>query len=178
MSGIVIRAADLPRDMEALTRLCWDYRAALLALDPEIEAVIDRFYPKDSYGALIASLPEKHARPKGTILLVELEGAAVGCGMIQPLNDDDAEIKRVFVDPGAQGKRLGEALSTALIAQAKQDGYKRILLDTTRVSHPARRLYEKLGFASRGPYSKMPADVVDLFVFFEMDLKSERGLKP
>ncbi|MFK7868025.1 MAG: GNAT family N-acetyltransferase [Roseobacter sp.] len=170
MSGLVMRAADLPRDMQTLTRLCWDYRAALLALGPEVEAVIDRFYPADSYDALIVSLPEKHARPKGTILIAELDGTAIGCAMIQPLNDDDAEIKRVFVDPAAQGNRTGEALSKALIAQAKEDGYRRILLDTTRASHPARRLYEKLGFVPRGPYAEIPDDVVDLFVFFEMNL--------
>ena len=86
------------------------------------------------------------------------------------MNEQYAEIKRVFVDVAAQGSGAGETLSRALIAQARSDGYRRILLDTTAVSTPACTLYEKLGFVARGPYTKMPEDVVDLFVFYELML--------
>ncbi|MEM1351967.1 MAG: GNAT family N-acetyltransferase [Pseudomonadota bacterium] len=165
-----IRHAEFPRDMPELTRLCHAYRAQFATLGPEVVRAIDTFYPLETYDALIASLPEKHARPKGCIVVVEAGDVLLGCGMIQPINDADAEIKRVFIDPVAQGTGVGARLSQMLIDQARADGYARILLDTTRVSTPAQRLYEKLGFAARGPYAEMPDDMENVLVYYEMKL--------
>ncbi|MEM9308654.1 MAG: GNAT family N-acetyltransferase [Pseudomonadota bacterium] len=132
--------------------------------------ILDRFYPTETYGALIASLPQKHARPKGSILLIETAKDVIGCGMIQPMNGDDAEIKRVYIEDAAQGLGAGKQLSNALIAQALADGYKRILLDTSKISTAAQGLYESLGFKKRGPYSEMPADMIEVLVFYEFEL--------
>jgi len=170
MGSVTVRMAELPQDMPEIARLCWSFRDALLALGEAALPAIERLYPKESYGAVIDSLPEKHARPRGAILLAELDGVAIGCGMIQALGERDAEIKRVFVEPRIQGKRAGETLSRALIEQARRDGYTRLLLDTTRVSAPARGLYEKLGFVARGPYTDMPDDLAALLVFYELRL--------
>ena len=164
------RHARFPEDHYNLAQLAWAYRDHLEQLGGAAAAAIDRFYPKASYAELIDALPQKHARPTGSILLAMMDGKPIGCGMIQALNTQDAEIKRVFIDRAAQGTGAGETLSRALIVQARADGYRRILLDTTAVSTPARKLYEKLGFEPRGPYSAMPEDVLDLFVFYELTL--------
>jgi GNAT superfamily N-acetyltransferase len=167
---MAIRVAAFPRDATDLERLCWAYRDSLAALGGDVARAIDRVYPVETYGALIAALPEKHARPKGSILLAVMDERPIGCGMIQALSNRDAELKRVFIDTAAQGTGAGLALSSALLAQARTDGYTRILLDTTRASAPARRLYEKLGFQPRGPYSEMPDDLLGAFVFYELNL--------
>jgi ribosomal protein S18 acetylase RimI-like enzyme len=165
-----IRAAKLPRDLPQIERLCWAYRETLLGLGPDVARAVQHHYDPDSYAQLMKDLPVKHARPKGSILLADAGGTLVGCGMIQPLSDADAEIKRVYIDPLAQGKGVGESLTRALIEQARQDGYDRILLDTTRTSIPARKLYEKLGFSERGPYAEMPEDIAVLMAFYELVL--------
>ena len=167
---MTIRAADLPRDLPDIERLCWAYRETLLGLGPDVARAVEHHYDPDSYAQLMKDLPVKHARPKGCILLAENDEALVGCGMIQPLNDADAEIKRVYIAPSAQGKGAGEALTRALIDQTREDGYERILLDTTKTSTPARKLYEKLGFSQRGPYAEMPEDIAVLMVFYELGL--------
>jgi GNAT superfamily N-acetyltransferase len=165
-----IRAADMPRDLPTIQNLCTEYREELLGLGGEIKRAVETLYHAEAWDSLLAGLPEKHARPKGSILLIETEGMPFGCGMIQALSDDDAEIKRVFIQPSAQGKGAGEALSQALIEQAQADGYRRILLDTTKASRGARALYEKLGFKSRGPYADLPDFVLPLMVFYELKL--------
>ncbi len=171
MTGIiVIRAAETPRDLAAAQELCWEYRDFLLGFDDSMRSIVDAFYPLEAYTDLMDSLAKKHARPKGIVLLAEQDGAAIGCGMYHPLNNDACEIKRVFVRDTARGSGAGEALSRALIDQACQDSYKRILLDTNAKFNSARKLYEKLGFEQRGAYSDIPADVLPYLVFYELNL--------
>jgi ribosomal protein S18 acetylase RimI-like enzyme len=168
--AVTIRAADLPRDLPDIERLCWAYRETLPGLRPDVARAVQQHYDPDSYSQLMQDLPVKQARPKGSILLADTGGTLVGCGMIQPLSDADAEIKRVYIDPLVQGKGVGESLTRALIEQARKDGYDCILLDTTRTSISSRKLYEKLGFSKRGPYAEMPEDIAALMVFCELVL--------
>lgn len=153
-----------------LAELCWAYRAGLCDLGERVAEIVERFYPAATFGTLIADLPRMHARPKGSILLVETGQTVVGCGMLHPLNAADAEMKRVFIDTSVQGRGAGKTLSQALITQARVDGYRRILLDTTRLSTAARGLYAHMGFEERGPYAEIPADVLDTLVFYELKL--------
>lgn len=167
MAAVTVRAADLPRELPEVQRLCWDYRDYLAGFSDEMRVLTETFYPADAYAELMAALPVKHARPRGAILLADRDGTAVGCGMIQPLSDADAEIKRVYMSPAARGTGAGRLLSQALIDQARADGYARVLLDTNREFAPARALYEKLGFRNRGPYSELLPGTEKHLVFYE-----------
>ncbi|WP_300055460.1 GNAT family N-acetyltransferase [uncultured Roseobacter sp.] len=170
MTGVRIRAATTAADLEAVRGLCWDYRAYLTGFSPELRPLMETFYPEAGYTALMQELAEKHARPRGIILLAELDGRPVGCGMTHPLNDQDAEIKRVFVRAEARGSGAGQALSQALVDQARADGYDRVLLDTSAAFTGAQRLYERLGFQARGPYAELPPGTADKLVFYELKL--------
>ena len=160
----------MPRDLPDAQQLCWEYRDYLLGFDDSMERIVEAFYPTAAYAELLQNLAQKHARPKGIVLLAEQNGAAIGCGMYHPLNDADCEIKRVFVREAARGTGAGEQLSRALINQARADDYNRILLDTNAQFIGARKLYEKLGFTERGPYQDVPADVLSDLVFYELSL--------
>jgi len=174
MTDVSIETAVMPRDLAAVQRLCWEYRDYLYAFDDGMRRIVEHFYAEASYAELMADLPKKHARPGGIIVLANVQGKPQGCGMYHPLSTEDCEIKRVFVRKQLRGAGAGEKLSRALIAQARKDGYKRILLDTTAKFLGARRLYEKLGFRERGPYSSIPQDLRSAMVFYELDL-SEGG---
>lgn len=167
MAAVTVRAADLPRELPDVQRLCWDYRDYLTGFSDEMRVLTETFYPADAYADLMAALPVKHARPRGAILVADRDGTAVGCGMIQPLSDTDAEIKRVYMSPAARGTGAGHLLSQALVDQARADGYARVLLDTNREFAPARALYEKLGFRNRGPYAELPPGTEAHLVFYE-----------
>lgn len=171
MTGsVTVRPARTPQDMNDARQLCWEYRDYLLAFDQSMQEIVDVFYPQAAYAALMQDLPVKHARPDGEILIAAQNGQAIGCAMMHALNDHDVEIKRVFVRAEARGTGAGEKLSQALVDQARADGRRRVLLDTNMQFAGARRLYERLGFQLRGPYSDIPAKVLPMLVFYELTL--------
>ncbi|ABG32651.1 N-acetyltransferase [Roseobacter denitrificans] len=167
---ITIRPARTSDELDDVRRLCWEYRDYLLGFDASMKNIVDVFYPVDAYTALMQDLAGKHARPRGEILLAKRDEHSVGCAMMHALNDQDVEIKRVFVQAQARGTGAGAQLSQALIEQARSDGAKRILLDTNASFTGARRLYEKLGFTQRGPYSEIPEVALPMLVFYELKL--------
>ncbi|MEW9918716.1 GNAT family N-acetyltransferase [Marimonas sp. MJW-29] len=171
MTGIRIQPAEDPADIEAVRKLCWAYRDFLLGNSPRDREITETFYPTEKYQALMADLPRLHARPKGIILLArDATGTAVGCGMTHALAHETAEIKRVFVTDAARGKGIAAGICEALIAQARTDGYSRIVLDTSKSLAAAQSLYSRLGFSLRGPYQPIPDDVLPDLLFFELKL--------
>ena len=102
--------------------------------------------------------------------LVLKGGAPVGCGTVQTLAPGDAEIKRVWIAPEAQGAGAGRRLMERLIGDCRELGFRRILMDTGRALTAAQALYDRLGFRRRGPYQEMPEEIARLLVFYEMPL--------
>ena len=167
---ITLREATDAMDIAAVQTLCWAYRDELMSLSDADAEITRTFYPEPKYRALMDGLAQAHARPRGIILLAERDGKAVGCGMTHALSRDTSEVKRVFVDPQARGAGVARKLMQALMAQARADGFTRLLLDTSVNLGPARALYAALGFRARGPYQDIPADVLPHLLFFETDL--------
>ena len=130
----------------------------LLALEGDAGRAAQAVFTEPFWQAMIDSLPAVHARPNGVILLAENDGHAVGCGMLHPLSDRDAEIKRLFIAPEARGTGTGKRLTCALITHARQHGYARVMLDTTNGHVTAAGLYSSLGFTRRGPAVQIEAD--------------------
>ena len=165
-----IRPATTPEDLAAVRQLCWDYRAHLAASSPTDAELTETFYPVPKYTALMDSLETLHARPTGIILLAEHAGAPVACAMSHALFPDTSEIKRLYVAPQARGLGLARALVNALTEQAREDGFARVVLDTSRSLAPARALYAAMGFAERDAYQDIPASALPHLVFFEKPL--------
>ncbi|MEQ6248215.1 GNAT family N-acetyltransferase [Sulfitobacter sp. HNIBRBA3233] len=164
---LMLRAATDADDLAQVQQLCWEYRSHLMQNSPIDAKLTETFYPDPVYRQLMEDLPKLHARPGGVILLASLGGRAVGCGMTHALSPDTAEIKRVFTAPDARGHGVARALITALLDQARADGFSRAVLDTSVNLGPARALYTSLGFRERGPYQDIPEDVLPHLVFFE-----------
>lgn len=95
------------------------------------------------------------------------EGAAVGCVGIRAFDDETAELKRMFVRPGARGSGLGSALCAAAVAAAAELGYSRIRLDTVAEMEAAISVYEKAGFRPIAPYRENPFPSAR---YFELEL--------
>ncbi len=155
-------------DLAAVTRLCWAYRDFLLANSEIDRQITETFYPVQKYTALMVDLAQIHARPSGIILLAkDAGGVPLGCGMTYALDSQTSEIKRVFVSEAGRGTGIATRLCEALMDQAREDGFSRVVLDTSRSLAGAQRLYDKLGFAQRDAYQPIPPDVLPELLFYE-----------
>jgi ribosomal protein S18 acetylase RimI-like enzyme len=87
--------------------------------------------------------------------LDEADGTPLGCVTYVPgpenpwaehLRDDEASIRMLAVDPGAQGRGIGTALVEACLARARADGRRAVFLHSLPVMSGAQRIYDALGF--------------------------------
>ncbi|MGH2677208.1 MAG: GNAT family N-acetyltransferase [Actinomycetota bacterium] len=88
-------------------------------------------------------------RALGTVTL-ELRGRIPGGHPRAPLEEDQANVRMLGVDPGVQRRGIGRRLMEASIEAARRAGKRRVTLETTEAMEAAQRLYESMGFA-RGP---------------------------
>jgi GNAT superfamily N-acetyltransferase len=105
--------------------------------------------------------PEQFLPPAGVFLVLELDGADVGCGGIRSIEGDHAtdarfEAKHLYVQPSARGRGLGRALLDELERRARGFGATELVLDTNSNLEAARGLYLTSGFASIEPYNDNP----------------------
>ncbi|WP_326565594.1 GNAT family N-acetyltransferase [Amycolatopsis rhabdoformis] len=92
-------------------------------------------------------------------LVARSAGTAVGCGGLRLLGPDEAEIKRMYVVPGARGTGVSTALLRALEDHAVARGITRLLLETGVRQPDAIRFYQREGYEpipSFGSYAGDP----------------------
>ncbi|WP_299356737.1 GNAT family N-acetyltransferase [uncultured Shimia sp.] len=162
--------ATTPAQFDTVCDMCWEYRDFLMGMGPDFVEIIELFYAKPDYEALLQDIEIKHARPGGTVKLALHNDTPVGCGMSHSLEPGVAEIKRVYIREDARGLGAGRTLMEVLVQQLRADGFTRILMDTGLPQVAAQKLYLSMGFRQRGPYSEMPPITEGKMVFFEMDL--------
>ena len=98
-----------------------------------------------------------------TILVVEdSAGRAAGYAMAGPARDDDAdgfgEIEAIYLAPEARGRGLGAPLLAAARATLARAGHHTHVLWVLTDNWPARRFYERQGFAADGAVRTLDFD--------------------
>ncbi|MDA4116392.1 MAG: GNAT family N-acetyltransferase [Thaumarchaeota archaeon] len=90
--------------------------------------------------------PEDAMGPRGAFVIGRVDGNPVACGAIRPLEEDVAELKRVFVKVGFRGRGYSKAIVKDLERQARARGYRVMRLETGVRQPEAISLYESLGY--------------------------------
>jgi GNAT superfamily N-acetyltransferase len=86
----------------------------------------------------------------GEFLVGVLDGEIVAMGALMRISPKKAELKRMRVRPGLQGRGYGQAMLDALHRRASELGYSTLRLDTTVQQRAAQRLYLKNGYNEAG----------------------------
>jgi putative acetyltransferase len=138
----------------------------IIALLDASDAFSQALYPPESNHLLdVASLEHPSVR----FFVARTQGTAIACGAVVLAGDGTAEIKRMFVAEQARGTGTAQALLATLEQTARAEGATTLRLETGIHSHAALRLYERNGFARRGPFGSYAED--PLSVFMEKDLR-------
>ncbi len=111
----------------------------------------------------LLTLPGGYAPPKGVILVAIEDGELVGCVGIRPRMKDEAELKRLYVQPDHRGRSIGKRLFHTAMSKAKEIGYASIVLDTLPTMQTARLLYVAYGFKKIPAYYRNPEDGVEYY---------------
>jgi GNAT superfamily N-acetyltransferase len=96
----------------------------------------------------------------GEFLVVVLAGEIVAMGALMRISPEKAELKRMRVRPGLQGRGYGQAMLDALHRRASELGYSTLRLDTTVQQQAAQRLYLKNGYSEAGRGVVGPFDCI------------------
>ena len=86
---------------------------------------------------------------------------------LRRLDGERCEMKRLYVQPQYRGRGLARQLIRRITEDARQIGYRCMLLDTLPVLEDAVRLYRQLGFYEIPCYNDSP---VESTLFFQLDL--------
>ncbi|WP_119302583.1 GNAT family N-acetyltransferase [Dongia deserti] len=167
----LIREAVTPRELDDVRSLMRAFVAWHHERHVEDVTLIERYFDRRAFDQELEGLPGKYARPQGRLLIAYQDGQAAGCVALRDLGDGVCEMKRMFVPASFRGTGIGRALATRIIAEARDAGYRRMRLDTSKRQREAMRLYESAGFQRIAPYYALPDDVKDWLVFFELTLQ-------
>jgi putative acetyltransferase len=139
-------------------------------MDATMEIAIDDPARRDVRALLADHLADMHATspaesvhaldvagllvPEVTFWTARADGTLLGCGALKQIEADHGEVKSMRTAGSARGAGVATAILRHLLAVAAQRGYTRVSLETgcQDFFEPARRLYERHGFAPCGPF--------------------------
>jgi len=163
-----ITQADSKEQVAAIQELWREY---MNWTDTLLEGYVKNIAPTfDGFEEELAGLPGLYAPPTGRLLLAIQDGLPVGCGALKGHSPTEAELKRMYVRPAFRGQGLGRLLVQTLVADARQIGYRKIVLDSHITMKAAHATYLGQGFKFVEAPADFPEDIKPQVVFMECEL--------
>lgn len=119
------------------------------------------------YDHELEDLEDKYGLPYGRLYLVFYDGDLAGCIGLRKLDNENCEMKRLYVKPQFRGKKIASFLVKHIIEEARKIGYKHILLDTLPFLETAINMYKNYGFYEIESYNNSP---MDNLIYLKYDL--------
>lgn len=152
--------ATTGKELEEAAALFREY-AASLGCSPCLENIEQE----------LAHMPGLYAPPHGRLILARHDGKVRGCAAFQKLEQGCAEMRRMYVQPAARGRKIGRGLAETVISEARKAGYERLRLYTLPSMNEAVALYRSLGFREIAAYGE---HLIPGGIYMELDLLPAR----
>jgi ribosomal protein S18 acetylase RimI-like enzyme len=167
--SIEIKLAGSDADYAAFGALVREYADWCRARFAQEAWMIELAFSHQSLDSELETLAAKYGPPGGKVFLARRDGEVVGCGAYRR-HPGFCEMKRLFVPDRFRGFGIGRKLSDAIIAGAREEGFKAMRLDTAAQMSEAVALYEAIGFKRCAPYIDYPPRLMPHMVFMELAL--------
>ena len=169
-SAVEIRDAKIPNDIDVIRRLWIEY---LTWGNDNMQKLygVHPHNPKEHVEQDIIMI-DKFLPPNGRLMLAFMDNKACGVGCLKSLNEEIAEVKRMYVDPSFRKIGAGRGILQSIIHAAKEKGYKKIRLDSPKFMEAAHSLYRSVGFKDIPVYPEVeiPEEFRQYLLFMELDL--------
>lgn len=153
-------AYDFP---EEVLDLFSEYTDMILSKNPAFQI----YLTIQNYEEERRHLEVKYGLPDGRLYLARCDGAPAGCIALRRMDDAVCEMKRLYVRPEFREHHLGKQMIQRIIDDAREIGYRCILLDTLPFMESAIHLYRQFGFYEIPCYNDSP---IDTTIFMRLDL--------
>ena len=160
-----VRSSSEVADAASLMRGLVDANKALYSDDLQ---TIEEYYQGAWFFDTEPQVPLEYRPPQGDVLVAYVNDEPAGTVAIYRMDNDNCELKSMFVAPEHRQSGVAATLCDAVIELAKTQNYRTVRLTTGARQPAARRLYERLGFETVVPWDSDPPDGYD---YFEMELR-------
>jgi putative acetyltransferase len=116
--------------------------------------------------------PHLDAAPPGGFVVARVDGKAVGCGAVRPLDGSVGEVKRVFVQPEYRRMGIASRIMALLEDTGLQNGFTTLRLETGTKQPEAIALYESLGYRRIPTFGEYVSDPYS--ICYEKELSPEK----
>jgi len=108
------------------------------ALVAELNAVLLELTPPEHCHHLTV---EQMADEDTTVFIAREGGVAIACGALKRHAGGIGEVKRMYTRPSHRGRKIGAQMMTRIEARAREEGLKRLVLETGDQHHAAWKVY-------------------------------------
>ncbi len=162
-------------DVETVRGLLGGYVRWLFDSFPDQTEDLAAYYSPERVQAALDEVATKLRGADGLALIARVDERPVGCVLAYPTEPGIAELKRLFVLPGARGNGLGRRLIETVGLRMAALGYPVIRLDTATFLLEAIALYRRIGFVEIAPYIDLPTGTAKTALFMEWRVMSVSG---
>lgn len=149
MNVSIVLAYDYP---DIVGELFKEYTDMLIEGDASFKQYLDI----QNYDEELLHLEMKYGMPYGRLYMAFCDGEPAGCIGLKQIDEENCEMKRLYVRPQFRGKQIGNILIQKIIEDAKEIGYSCMLLDTLPFLKSAIHMYKKWGFYEIDSYNDSP----------------------
>lgn len=91
-------------------------------------------------------IPSDYVKPNGCLHIAETGSHVVGCSLLNRIDDEVCELKRLFVLPGFRRQGIGTMLVRTSLTEAESMGCSILQLETLMSMKEAIAIYKRFGF--------------------------------